>query len=101
MSTSISILIHAKPRVMLTTNKQTLHGGRLNLQVQGDHDHEFVNKMSLGLGLSQVVSQYQPWYYEDQIAGYVQQYEKITFMTVKVSCLKVPFETCPDTLGHI
>lgn len=51
MSTSISILIHAKPRVMLTTNKQTLHGGRLNLQVQGDHDHEFCKQNVLGFGI--------------------------------------------------
>ncbi|XP_041966940.1 lysosomal protective protein-like [Alosa sapidissima] len=38
----------------------------------------------------QVVSQYQPWYYQDQIAGYIQQYEKITFMTVKGSGHMVP-----------
>ncbi|XP_062403059.1 lysosomal protective protein-like [Sardina pilchardus] len=38
----------------------------------------------------QVVSQYQPWYYQDQIAGYFQQYQKITFMTVKGSGHMVP-----------
>ncbi|XP_006004686.2 lysosomal protective protein-like [Latimeria chalumnae] len=36
------------------------------------------------------VSRYQPWYYNDQIAGYFQEYEKITFLTVKGSGHMVP-----------
>uniref|UniRef100_A0A8C4S397 Carboxypeptidase n=1 Tax=Erpetoichthys calabaricus TaxID=27687 RepID=A0A8C4S397_ERPCA len=35
---------------------------------------------------------YQPWYYQNQIAGYYEQYNGITFLTVKVSlanCLKM------------
>ncbi|XP_006641521.2 lysosomal protective protein-like [Lepisosteus oculatus] len=38
----------------------------------------------------QLVSQYKPWFYNDQIAGYVEQYEKITFLTVKGSGHMVP-----------
>uniref|UniRef100_W5KRU4 Carboxypeptidase n=1 Tax=Astyanax mexicanus TaxID=7994 RepID=W5KRU4_ASTMX len=37
-----------------------------------------------------VVSQYAPWYYNNQIAGYVKQYENITFLTVKGAGHMVP-----------
>ncbi|MBN3309794.1 PPGB protein, partial [Amia calva] len=38
----------------------------------------------------QPISQYKPWYYNDQIAGYVEQYQKITFLTVMGSGHMVP-----------
>ncbi|MFT7816837.1 lysosomal protective protein-like [Arapaima gigas] len=38
----------------------------------------------------QLVSQYRPWFYNNQIAGYVEEYEKITFLTVKGSGHMVP-----------
>ncbi|XP_023674842.2 lysosomal protective protein-like [Paramormyrops kingsleyae] len=42
-------------------------------------------------GLNQkLVKPYRPWFYNNQIAGYVAQYEKITFLTVKGSGHMVP-----------
>uniref|UniRef100_A0A3B3RDK6 Carboxypeptidase n=1 Tax=Paramormyrops kingsleyae TaxID=1676925 RepID=A0A3B3RDK6_9TELE len=43
-------------------------------------------------GLNQKVRSvpYRPWFYNNQIAGYVAQYEKITFLTVKGSGHMVP-----------
>ncbi|MGH0127125.1 UNVERIFIED_CONTAM: hypothetical protein FKN15_002872 [Acipenser sinensis] len=38
----------------------------------------------------QQLKQYQPWYFNNQVAGYYEQYEKITFMTVKGSGHMVP-----------
>uniref|UniRef100_A0AAY4CAU1 Carboxypeptidase n=1 Tax=Denticeps clupeoides TaxID=299321 RepID=A0AAY4CAU1_9TELE len=45
----------------------------------------FVDSLNL-----QALTQYGPWYFEDQIAGYVQQYKNLTLLTVKGAGHMVP-----------
>uniref|UniRef100_A0A8C9S5P4 Carboxypeptidase n=1 Tax=Scleropages formosus TaxID=113540 RepID=A0A8C9S5P4_SCLFO len=47
----------------------------------------------------QVVSQYRPWFYNNQIAGYVEQYEHITFLTVKVKTVSLNEKVTLGTSG--